>query len=199
MQSKQGHAWKVVMVGDSYVGKTSILKTYCDASHQSISGTGHVEIKVIRNGRSIRLSIYDTGGQDRFRSMTNSYYRDAKGCIVCFDVRKSESFYSLDRWLQDLQDYACDNIACVLVATRCDSSYRAREISEEDALAFAHKREIPLVEMSSLDKSSVERIFKLLIDLMINRNLTAEDQNEITDSIRLGPRNQENDSKCSCL
>ena len=87
----------------------------------------------------------------------------------------------------------------MLVATRCDSSCRAREISEADALAFAHQRQISLIELGSLDKPNVERIFKLLIDLMINRNLTVEDQNEITDSISVRHINQETNSRCTCL
>ena len=87
---------------------------------------------------------------------------------------------------------------CVLVATRRDSSSRAREISEADALTFAHQREIPLIELGSLDKPNVERIFKLLIDLMINRNLTDEDQNEVTNSISVRTEKQESDNKCSC-
>ena len=65
------YVFSVVMVGDSYVGKTSILKTYCETSQQSISDTGHVDTIVVRNGQSVRLSIYDTGGKNLCSAFVN--------------------------------------------------------------------------------------------------------------------------------
>lgn len=179
------------------MGKTSILKSYCTDTEINIRQTGYFETIIKRNGRTIPLTIYDTGGQERFRSMTNSYYRGAKGCILCFDVTKSESFYSLERWLKDVTDYVGNDIACVLVATRCGTTANKREVSTEDALAFAHKKEIPLIELSSLDKQNIDRIFKLLADMMVNGNQCSDVKPDVTECIKLRCEQRNNSGCCS--
>lgn len=198
MQSGVAQPLRIIMIGDSYVGKTSILKSYSQNIQGDFNRTGYLETTVERSGLSIPLTIFDTGGQERFRSLTNSYYRGAKGCVLCFDVTNSQSFNNLDQWLKDIHSYVGNEIACVLVATRCDVSSRKREVTSESALAFAHKRELPLIELSSLDKQNVDRIFKLLTDLILNRYLNKDCETRVNDTIKLGTTKQEKNDSCIC-
>ena len=99
-----------------------------------------------------------------------------------------------------MSDYVGSDIACVLVATRCGASNR--EVTTADALAFAHSIETPLIELTSLDKQNVERIFKLLADMMVNRNIERHvdrnsDNNDISTSIRLRAEQPNNSNCCS--
>ena len=100
---------KIVLLGDVSVGKTSIASRYCKNSFNehhinTIGGAYQQQNLVLNNGTKMKLHIWDTSGQDRFRSMTNLYYRDAQVAILTYDVTNEASLESLDYWLKELND-----------------------------------------------------------------------------------------------
>lgn len=126
--------------------------------------------------------------------------RSVNRCFIfccCFPNYGIAFFLSWYR-LKDIHSYVGNEIACVLVATRCDVSSRKREVTSESALAFAHKRELPLIELSSLDKQNVDRIFKLLTDLILNRYLNKDCETRVNNTIKLGTTKQEKNDSCIC-
>lgn len=119
---------KVVLLGDQHVGKSNIALRYCKSTfssqHITTIGGAYFQQKVIlSNGASIKLHIWDTGGQDRFRAMANLYYRDAQAAILTYDVTNETSFSSLDYWIQELSEKAnakSNSILLVLAGNKCD-------------------------------------------------------------------------------
>ena len=125
---------KVVLLGDQSVGKSSISQRYVrnifTGQHVATVGGAYLQQKVVlNNGVSIKLHLWDTGGQERFRAMTNLYYRDANAAILTYDITNEQSFTSLDFWLKELK-YKIDNegmIIC-LAGNRCDVSNDERKV-----------------------------------------------------------------------
>lgn len=113
---------KVVLLGDQSVGKSSISQRYVKnvftGTHVATVGGAYLQQKVVlNNGVAIKLHLWDTGGQERFRSMTNLYYRDANAAILTYDITNEQSFTSLDFWLKELK-YKIDNEGMILCLDR---------------------------------------------------------------------------------
>lgn len=116
---------KVVIVGDSDVGKTSLSIRYCHGefeSHQPTIGANFLKVRVVVDGTDISLQIWDTAGQERFRSMAPMYYRGAKAAICVFDVTNEESFHRVSTWLRDLKPFADPNCVICLAGNKCDKA-----------------------------------------------------------------------------
>lgn len=116
---------KVVIVGDSDVGKTSLSIRYCHGdfeSHQPTIGANFLKVRVPVDGTEISLQIWDTAGQERFRSMAPMYYRGAKAAICVFDVTSEESFHRVSSWLRDLKPFADPNCVICLAGNKCDKA-----------------------------------------------------------------------------
>ncbi|KAK7494060.1 hypothetical protein BaRGS_00014718, partial [Batillaria attramentaria] len=102
-------------------------------------------------------------GQERYRSMTSSYYRGAHGCLLMFDVTKEESFSNLDAWIENIDLYkTSDPFPCILVGTRCNSP--ARRIPYERAANYADERQLPYMELDMDHMTDVRRVFETLLD-----------------------------------
>lgn len=114
---------KVVIVGDSDVGKTSLSIRYCHGefeSNQPTIGANFLKVRVVVEGTEISLQIWDTAGQERFRSMAPMYYRGAKAAICVFDVTNEESFHRVSSWMRDLKPFADPNCVICLAGNKCD-------------------------------------------------------------------------------
>ena len=117
---------KIVLLGDVSVGKTSIASRYCKNSfnehHINTIGGAYQQQKVIlSNGSAVKLHIWDTSGQERFRAMTNLYYRDAQVAILTYDITNESSFSSIEFWIQELKyKVENENMILFLVVNKCD-------------------------------------------------------------------------------
>ncbi|KAL8597408.1 hypothetical protein ACOMHN_022317 [Nucella lapillus] len=139
----------------------------------SLQPGGCVEVEFTHQEKSVLAKIADTGGQERYRSMTTSYYRGAHGCLLMFDVTKEESFSNLDTWIENIDTYKTDDdFPCILVGTRCKSP--ARRISFERASEFADARGLPYMELDMEHMTDVTRVFESLLDsVTVNLNKQA--------------------------
>ena len=133
---------KIVLIGDSSVGKTNILSRYIKGEYNEHSrSTLGVEFatKVIHIlEQNFKLQIWDTAGQERYKAVTSSFYKNATGALVVFDITKKSSFNKVDLWIQELKEVAGDDIHIILVGNKIDL-IEERKISSEDAYEKAVK------------------------------------------------------------
>merc|ERR1712176_1356034 len=162
MNPEYDYLFKLLLIGDSGVGKSCLLLRYVDETYQEsyISTIGvDFKIKTIElDGKVIKLQIWDTAGQERFRTITSSYYRGAHGIIVVYDVTDQESFNNVKVWLQEIDRYANENVNKLLVGNKSDLTSK-KVVDYETAKAFADELGIPFLETSAKSAANVEQSF----------------------------------------
>ncbi len=162
------HLFKLLLIGDSGVGKSCLLLRFADNSYtDSYISTIGVDFK-IRNleldGKKIKLQIWDTAGQERFRTITSSYYRGAHGIIIVYDITDQETFNNVRNWLQEIDKFASDNVNKLLVGNKSDRS--DRQVDTNQARDFAASLGIPFIETSAKTAANVEQAFlKMTTDI----------------------------------
>ncbi|XP_062518359.1 ras-related protein Rab-35-like [Corticium candelabrum] len=172
MAREYDHLFKLLIIGDSGVGKSSILLRFAD---DVFSGTYITTIGVdfkIRtidvDGEKVKLQIWDTAGQERFRTITSTYYRGTHGVIVVYDVTSGDSFVNVKRWLHEI-DQNCDFVSRVLVGNKCDCPPERRVVVKEDAVKFAEQMGIQLFETSAKDNINIEAVFSAITKLVLQQ------------------------------
>jgi small GTP-binding protein len=151
---------RVVLIGDSSVGKTSILSRLIDhrfdKEESATIGATYQLYHSTFEGRTIELQIWDTAGEERFRALGPIYYRNAWGAIAVFDVTNRASFQNLDAWIDLFHDTAGDETLVVLAANKIDDV--ARDVSLKDALAYA-ENQFKVYETSALTGDGIQKLF----------------------------------------
>lgn len=161
MNSDYDYLFKILIIGDSGVGKSSLLMRFVDdtftETHITTIGVDFKIKTVDFNGKIIKMQIWDTAGQERFRTITSSYYRGAHGMLIVYDVSDSESFQNIHLWLQECERYANADIVKILVGNKTDSSRRT--VSFEMGLKLADQYGMTFVETSAKNGMNVESAF----------------------------------------
>lgn len=164
--------FKLLLIGDSGVGKTAILFRFSDDAFNSsfISTIGiDFKIKTIElRGKKIKLQIWDTAGQERFRTITSSYYRGAHGIIVVYDTTDQDSFNNVKQWLQEIDRYASENVNKLLVGNKCDLTTK-KVVDYTTAKEYADQLGIPFLETSAKNATNVEQAFMTMAAEIKNR------------------------------
>ena len=159
---------KVCLLGDVSVGKTSIASRYCkntfsDLYINTIGGAYQQQSVTLNNGTKIRLHIWDTSGQDRFRSMTNLYYQDAQVAILTYDVTNEESLESLNYWLEQLNNKVeVDNMILCLAGNKIDVEASKKVISTSKGKAFAEENNMIFFETSAKTGAGIKELFQAI-------------------------------------
>ena len=159
---------KVCLLGDISVGKTSIASRYCkntfsDLYINTIGGAYQQQSVTLNNGTKIRLHIWDTSGQDRFRSMTNLYYQDAQVAILTYDVTNEESLESLNYWLEQLNNKVeVDNMILCLAGNKIDVEASKKVISTSKGKAFAEENNMIFFETSAKTGAGIKELFQAI-------------------------------------
>lgn len=161
LRPRYDHTFKVVVAGDSGVGKSSLILRYADNTfNPSYTATIGVDFKIRVlevDGKRVKLQIWDTAGQDRFRSIVSNYYRGAHGVLLVYDVSTAESFDHIPDWLDEVRGHAPDDVAVALVGNKCDVEPRA--VPREMAEALAQDRGMDHFETSARTGANVEELF----------------------------------------
>ena len=172
---------KILLVGDSSVGKTTLINKYVEDkfsdSHITTVGVEYKEKEIIVNNRKINLQIWDTSGQERYHSITKNFYRNADGIIFIFDIANKDSFDHLRGWLNTSQD--CENdFKIIIVGNKVDLN-DDRVVNKEMVDRFAEKEcgGIKYFETIGKDGTNVELVFKEMAELILG-NKTDEEINE---------------------
>lgn len=162
MSNEYDYLFKLLLIGDSSVGKSCLLLRFADDSYvDSYISTIGVDFKIRTvelEGKTVKLQIWDTAGQERFRTITSSYYRGAHGIIIVYDVTETESFNNVKQWLNEIDRYATDTVCKLLVGNKCDLVDN-KVVDSQTAKAFADELGIPFLETSAKDSINVEQAF----------------------------------------
>ncbi|KAN0037027.1 hypothetical protein ACTFIV_002355 [Dictyostelium citrinum] len=165
--------FKILLIGDSGSGKSSLLIRFADdtftESHVSTIGVDFRIKTVYIEGKAIKLQVWDTVGQDRFRIGNNSsYYRGAHGIMIVYDVTDQVSFNNVRQWLGEVDRYACEDVDKLVVANKIDLLEK-RVIDSEVAKSFCDSYEIPTIETSAKYATNVDDCFLLMTRNIKNR------------------------------
>ncbi|XP_031380879.1 ras-related protein RABB1b [Punica granatum] len=156
------YLFKYIIIGDTGVGKSCLLLQFTDKRFQPVHDlTIGVEFgarMVTIDGRPIKLQIWDTAGQESFRSITRSYYRGAAGALLVYDITRRETFNHLASWLEDARQHANPNMTIMLVGNKCDLAHR-RAVSKEEGEQFAKENGLLFLEASARTAQNVEEAF----------------------------------------
>lgn len=162
------YLYKIVVIGDSGVGKTNLISRYTVNSffpdNKATIGVefGHAIIKHA-NGSLIKLQIWDTAGQERFRAVTHGYYRGTSGVIIVFDITKMAAFLNVAKWLTELRDFVFEDIPIILIGNKIDLA-SFREVSTESAITYAKQHKMAFMETSALSGENVQKALNFLVD-----------------------------------
>jgi len=162
------YLYKVVVTGDSGVGKTNIITRFtANEFHLENKATigvefGHSEL-TLQDGTKIKVQIWDTAGQERFRAITRGYYRGAVGALIVYDITKAVTFKNVEKWLQEMHEHADKDIVIMLVGNKLDLK-ASREVATEDAKRFAQKNNLLYIETSALDGENIQLAFQQTIN-----------------------------------
>ncbi|XP_078328689.1 ras-related protein Rab-11B-like [Crassostrea virginica] len=194
--------WKVVLVGDSGVGKTNLLSRFTrnefHAESKTTIGVEFATRNVQIRGKTVRAQIWDTAGQERYRAITSVYYRGAVGALVLYDITKPQTFENLDKWIRELKEHA-DPCVCIMIVGNKTDLKTQRIVSTEEGRTLAEKYHYSFIETSALDSSNVGEAFNnLLVDIF--KIQTESEKSDSTSRIvpqeNKGQQNQA--SHCGC-
>ena len=157
--------FKILLLGDSGVGKSSLLLRYTKNEFISdLRSTIGVEfaLKYLTiDNFQLKVQIWDTAGMERYRSITNAYYKGAKGVIVVYDICRKKSFENVDKWIDDFKSKADDDAVIILIGNKSDLDEK-REVSKEEAESKAQKNKFGFMETSAKDNNNVQKAFETL-------------------------------------
>ncbi|KAI8070193.1 GTPase Ypt3 [Thamnidium elegans] len=166
-ENSYDYVFKLVVVGDSGVGKTNLMSrfvhdTFDFASKSTIGLDLTIKNMVVKNKR-VRAQIWDTAGQERYRSITKRYYRGSVGALLVYDITKRESFTSISRWLNELKiNEAHPDSIIMLIGNKSDLESN-RKVSQQEAMDYAESNGLMFMETSALESINVEKAFESLI------------------------------------
>jgi len=162
MKRDYDYLFKLVLIGDSGVGKSCLLLRFADDnftdSYISTIGVDFRFRTINIENKTVKLQIWDTAGQERFRTITSAYYRGADGIIMVYDVTSSESFDHVEEWLSEVDRYANENTSKLLVGNKADL-IEEKQVPEDTAQRFAEKLSIPFLETSAKTATNVDAAF----------------------------------------
>ncbi|KAH8286532.1 hypothetical protein KR054_011047 [Drosophila jambulina] len=155
---------KVIMLGDSGVGKTSLLIRFRDGRYVpsyflSTVGIDFRNKVVVVDGTRVKLQIWDTAGQERFRSVTHAYYRDAHALLLLYDVTNKTTYDNIRAWLGEIREYAQEDVVIVLIGNKADCSGSERQVKREDGERLGREHNVPFMETSAKTGLNVELAF----------------------------------------
>ncbi|CAM9965992.1 ras-related protein Rab-35 [Lethenteron reissneri] len=201
MAREYDHLFKLLIIGDSGVGKSSLLLRFSDnvfsGSHITTIGVDFKIRTMDVGGERVKLQIWDTAGQERFRTITSTYYRGTHGVIVVYDVTSAESFVNVQRWLQEITTN-CEDVCRILVGNKDDDPNR-KVVETQDARRFAEQMGVRLYETSAKDNIHVEDMFKAITDLVLRakkENQARMQQRAAGDVVKIGRSSGRSRGKC---
>ena len=166
---KESYKFKVVVVGDSGVGKTNLIKRFVSNEFKSDSkatvGVEFLSKNFIINGEIFKIEIWDTAGQERYKSITTAYYKGAKGAMIVYDVTNQTSFDNVDKWYNEIKEKASKNINLIVIGNKNDLIDK-KIINSESSIEKAKSFGIAIMETSALSASNVKEAFYLILKEM---------------------------------
>ncbi|PRW58406.1 Rab8 -family small GTPase [Chlorella sorokiniana] len=186
---------KLLLIGDSGVGKSCLLLRFAEDSFTSsfitTIGIDFKIKKVLIDGKWVKLQIWDTAGQERFRTITSAYYRGAMGILLVYDVTDEASFNNIRNWMKNIEQHASDNVVKVLVGNKSDMDESKRAVPYSRGQALADEFKMQFFETSAKANTNVDETFQSVArDIMVRLKDSAPDASSSGGSgpsLRVGP------------
>ncbi|KAK4473560.1 hypothetical protein MN116_002917 [Schistosoma mekongi] len=171
------YLFRLLLIGDSGVGKTSILLRFSEDMFNltfiSTIGIDFMIRTVDIDGKKIKLQIWDTAGQERFKTITTAYYRGAMGIMLVYDITNKHSFNNIKTWMQNIYEHANNDVEKMLLGNKCDVEEK-RQVSQKDGLELANSHKIRFMETSAKSNTNITEAFEALaydIKVKVERNI----------------------------
>ena len=181
---KEDYKLKVVVVGDSGVGKTNLIKRFVtntfSANSKATVGVEFISKSYRINDQVFKIEIWDTAGQERYKSITAAYYKGAKGALIVYDTTQKTSFENIDKWMSEIKEKSSKDMKLMIIGNKIDLKDE-RQVETDEALAKAQILEAPIMETSALDATNVKEAFYDLLKEMfreVRKKLDIVEQSE---------------------
>jgi len=207
MSAKKKVLLKIIILGDSGVGKTALLHQYVHQSfveeHKATIGADFVTKEIIIEDKNVTLQIWDTAGQERFQSLGTAFYRGADACIIVYDITKAQSFQNVDTWRTNFIEQASvdkQNFPFLLCGSKSDLSAQ-RAVPTNDGQRLAKDNSMIFYETSALDGKNVESAFLEIATTASNGDDVPWFSPEVANKINIvegGGKVNESEQKCAC-
>lgn len=162
MSNKYDYLFKLIVIGDTNTGKSCLLQRFTDDTYTSdfISTIGvDFKVKTLEiDNKKIKVQMWDTAGQCRFRSITNSYYRGAHGMIIAFDITNKSSFNNIEQWMRSVKNFGSENSIKILIGTKSDL-IEERQVSKEEIDTLVDELGISYIETSAKENNNINELF----------------------------------------
>ena len=167
------YLFKIVLIGDTCVGKSCILVRFSDDLFEdnyitTIGVDFRFKTMVVKN-KTAKIQIWDTAGQERYRSITTAYYRGAAAIIICFDSTNKESFNNLNNWIDEIGKYTDKDVDKLILMNKCDLK-KERQIDKNEILNFEKENGIKILEVSAKTGEGVDKAFEYIIEKLIDKS-----------------------------
>ena len=207
------YIFKIIVIGDSGVGKSSLtVRLSEDVFYKDYASTIAIDFRMHQMTfmeKKVRLQIWDTAGQERFQSVATAFYRGANGVMLCFDLTHRPSFLHLDQWMDRVRQQALPGIPCQLIGCKSDDARGgARQVTREEAVAWAQQHNMGYIETSAKEKENVLHAFQQvtlnIFEDMKERNgdnrggKGGAKPGQRAQSVNLAPREKEQQPKDGC-
>jgi len=184
MAKSYDYLFKLLLIGDSGVGKTCVLFRFSeDAFNSTFISTIGIDFKIRTielDGKKIKLQIWDTAGQERFRTITTAYYRGAMGIMLVYDLTNEKSFENIKNWIRNIEEHAAPDVQKMILGNKCDMTEK-RVVSRERGEQLALEYGIRFMETSAKASQNVEEAFYILsrdIKTHIDKKMDAKGQGD---------------------
>jgi len=180
------YLFKLLLIGDSGVGKTCLLFRFSDDAFNTtfISTIGiDFKIKTVEvDGKKIKLQIWDTAGQERFHTITTSYYRGAMGIMLVYDITQEKTFENIAKWLRNIDEHASEGVERMILGNKCDMEEK-RMVNKEKGEGIAREHGIKFYETSAKDNICVEDAFMQLTQDILRKHQAGASQENATSGV----------------
>ena len=167
------YIFKIVLIGDTCVGKSCILVRFSDdvfvENYVTTIGVDFRFKTMIVKNKIAKIQIWDTAGQERYRSITTAYYRGAAAIIICCDSTNKESFYNVNNWIDEISKYTDKDVDKLVLMNKCDL-VEERQIDKNDISKFEKESGLKVMEVSAKTGNGVDKAFEYIIEKLIDKN-----------------------------
>ncbi|XP_054707356.1 uncharacterized protein LOC129217124 [Uloborus diversus] len=170
----------VILIGDSTVGKTSLIKRFTSGTYQLEECTVNIDVEVVYvevDDFLVQLVLFDTAGLEKYRCLTRTYYRDVEGICLVYDVTRFQTFNSLTSWIDEIKLYCGDEVSVLIVGNKAEER-ESKAVNKRVARSFAKDNGYEIIETSACEDINVEKVFfSLLCKILKRRGLLEIDRN----------------------
>ncbi|KAK8789802.1 hypothetical protein WA158_006582 [Blastocystis sp. Blastoise] len=195
-----GAGYKIHVIGNSAVGKSSIINRYMKDSFNTdfitTVGVDYSFKDITIDGQNVRVEVTDTAGQERYRAIAKAYLRNLDGILIVFDVTIMSSFKDIRMWMKQIEENSPEGVPKVLVGNKVDLP--ERQVTKEEAENFAESVEIPYIEVSAKENININETFEKIARLIMKKKsepVKEENEKQEAEIVEIGKKTKE-DKKC---